>query len=514
MLYEMLTGERPFDGTTPQAVMAKRFTETARPLRALRATIPEAIERAIAKAMTIEVSGRFTTTGQFGQALASGSMHTPSATMAMQPVVSAAKSVAVLPFANMSNDPENEYFTDGMAEEIINALAKIQALRVASRTSSFAFKGKNEDIGEIGKKLKVSTVLEGSVRKMGNKLRITAQLVNVADGYQLWSERYDREIEDVFAIQDDISQAIVKALRVILSEGEKKQIEKARAVNLEAYDFYLRGRQSFHQLRRKSLDHARQMFDKAIALDPDYALAYAAIALCYAELYGRFDAREFNLRQADAASSKALALEPDLAEAHLARGMVVSLSKRFAEAREEFERAIALDPSFDALFWYGRNELSHGLYERAIGLFERAAKVRPDDYLPGKFIAQALKSLGRDEECLGVSRRHIVLVERFLELHPEDSRALMTAAALYASVGDPDLAMDYAKRAMAVDPDDPRMLYNAACMLACSNKITDALDALERAVANGWGDKSWLEHDSDLDPIRNEPRYLALVKAM
>ena len=174
--------------------------------------------------------------------------------------------------------PENEYFTDGMAEEIINALTKIQSLRVASRTSSFAFKGKNEDIGEIGRKLKVSTVLEGSVRKMGNRLRITAQLVNVADGYQLWSERYDREMEDVFAIQDDISQAIVKALRVILSEGEKKQIEKARAENVQAYDYYLRGRQYFHQLRRKSLEYARQMFKRAIEIDPEYALAYAGVA--------------------------------------------------------------------------------------------------------------------------------------------------------------------------------------------------------------------------------------------
>ena len=516
MLYEMLTGERPFTGANAQAVMTRRLTETARPLRAVRSTVPDGLDRAVSKAMSLDASHRYATTGQFGLALTSGSMSTPSDTMVIPtPVVSAAKSVAVLPFANMSNDPENEYFTDGMAEEIINALSKIRALRVASRTSSFAFKGKNEDIGEIGRKLKVSTVLEGSVRKMGNKLRITAQLVNVADGYHLWSERYDRDAEDVFAIQDDISQAIMKALRVILSEDEKKQIEKPRAVNLEAYEFYLRGRQSFHQMRRRNTNHARQMFDKAIALDPSYALAYAALALCYAELYGRFDSREYNLRQAEAASTKALALEPDLAEAHLAHGMAVSLSKRFEEARQEFERAIVLDPkSFDALFWYGRNELSHGHYEHAISLFERAAQVRPDDYLPGKFIAQALRSLGREAECLEVCRRHIVLVERFLELHPEDSRALMTAAALYATVGEQEAAVDYANRAMAVDPDDPRMLYNAACMLACSNKVPEALDALERSVANGWGDKSWLEHDSDLDPIRSDPRYAALMKVM
>jgi serine/threonine-protein kinase len=189
MLYEMLSGERPFAAPTTQAMLTKRLTETPKPLRATRAAVPESIERAIAKGMSTNASARFPTTGQFGQALASGSLSTPSDTAALpQAVVSAAKSVAVLPFANMSADVENEYFTDGMAEEIINALSKIQALRVASRTSSFAFKGKNEDIGEIGRKLKVSTVLEGSVRKMGNRLRITAQLVNVADGYHLWSD--------------------------------------------------------------------------------------------------------------------------------------------------------------------------------------------------------------------------------------------------------------------------------------------------------------------------------------
>ena len=252
MVYEMLAGERPFTGATAQAVMSRRFTETARPLRSVREAVPEYVDRAVTRAMAVDPDARFPTTGQFGQALGTAGLSTPSDTMVLPTPapVSAAKSVAVLPFANMSNDPDNEYFTDGMAEEIINALSKIQALRVASRTSSFSLKGKNEDIAEIGRKLKVSTVLEGSVRKMGNKLRITAQLVNVADGYHLWSERYDREMEDVFAIQDDISQAIVKALRVILSEGEKKQIGKQRAVNIEAYDYYLRGMQHTHQLRR------------------------------------------------------------------------------------------------------------------------------------------------------------------------------------------------------------------------------------------------------------------------
>lgn len=187
-------------------------------------------------------------------------------------------------------------------------------------------------------------MLEGSVRKMGNKLRITAQLVNVADGYHLWSERYDRELEDVFAIQDDISQAIVKALRVILTEGEKKAIEKARVVNVQAYDFYLRGQQYFHQWRRKSMEYARQMYNRAVEIDPEYALAHAGIADACSLLYTNWDARESNLRQADIASTRALELEPGLAEAHVARGIALSLTKQFQEADQEFETALRLNP--------------------------------------------------------------------------------------------------------------------------------------------------------------------------
>ena len=516
MMYEMLTGERPFSGATPQAVMTKRFTETPRPVRSLRAAVPESIERAVSKAMATEPNARFTSTGQFGQALTSGSMSTPNDTTVLPaPAVSMAKSVAVLPFANRSADEETEFFSDGMAEEIINALSKIQALRVASRTSSFAFKGKNEDIGEIGKKLKVSTVLEGSVRRMGNKLRITAQLVNVADGYHLWSERYDREMEDVFAIQDDISEAIVKALRVILSEDEKKQIKKERSVNVEAYDYYLRGRQYFHQHRRKSLDYARQMFNKAIEIDNDYALAYAGVADCYSLLYTYFDARDYNLRQADIASNKALELAPDLAEAHLSRGIAVSLSKNFDEARREFENAIELDPKlFDAVSWYARMHLSQGNFEEVVRLFDRAMTLRPEDFEIPRLQSQALRSLGRENEAEAANRRSAKLVEQHLELNPDDTRALTLGATARAMIGDAGRATEYAARAIAVDPEDPMLLYNVACTYGTLGKTDECLHALEQAVSKGWGDKDWLQHDSDLDSIRSEPRYLALIKAM
>ncbi len=516
MLYEMIAGERPFSGTTPQAIMAKRFTDTPKPMHASRASVPENVEWAVTKAMAVDAGGRFATSALFAQALMSGKMSTPTDTDTLPKApVSAAKSVAVLPFANMSADPENEYFADGMAEEIINALSRIQSLRVASRTSSFAFKGKNEDIGEIGRKLKVSTVLEGGVRKMGNRLRITAELVNVADGYHLWSERYDREIEDVFAIQDDISQAIVKALRVILSEGEKKAIENKPRTNIQAYDYYLRGRQFFHQLRRRSLEYARQMFNKAIELDPGYALAYTGVADSSSLLYTYFDARDFNLRQADKASRKALELELELAEAHVSRGIVTSLTHQFAEAEQSFEKAMKLEPKmFEAAYWYGMGLMAEGRFEDAVKMFERASMLRPEDYQAAHFLGQAYKSLGREEEEKAQFRRGLQLMEGSLELNPDDARAANLAAGVFASLGEAEQAIKYAERSLAIDPEDPMLLYNVACTYSSLGMLEQAISCLERAVDKGFGHREWIDNDPDLEAIRSSPRYQAIVDAI
>ncbi|MBA3657455.1 MAG: protein kinase [Gemmatimonadaceae bacterium] len=516
VVYEMLSGERPFTGATAQAVMAKRFSETPKPIRTLRGAVPENVERALEKAMAADSSKRFATTAIFSQALINTSLKTPSDTQTLpNQVVSTAKSVAVLPFANMSADAENEYFTDGMAEEIINALTKIQSLRVASRTSSFAFKGKNEDIGEIGRKLKVSTVLEGSVRKMGNRLRITAQLVNVADGYQLWSERYDREMEDVFAIQDDISQAIVKALRVILSEDEKKAIEKPRTVNVEAYDFYLRGRQYFHQWRRKAMEHARQMFNRAIEIDPDYAIAYAGVADCCSFLYQYWDARESNLRQAEAASKKALELEPGLAEAHLSRGIALSLTKQFGEAEQEFETAMRLDPKlFEAAYFFGRALRAEGRNEESAKMFERAALLRPEDFQAPNFLASAYTALGKTAEADSACRRAVKLIEERLALEPGDTRATALGAVTYANNNEPDKAVALVRRSLEIDPEDSMLLYTVACTYSLLGKSEDALEYLRQAVDNGFGHKEWIEHDGDFDSIRELPRFKAIVQAM
>jgi serine/threonine protein kinase/tetratricopeptide (TPR) repeat protein len=517
MLYEMIAGERPFSGNSPQSIMAKRFTETPKSLQSLRPSVPANVDWAVTKAMSTESGERFASTGVFAQALTSERLTTPTNTDTLpRTQVSQAKSVAVLPFANMCTDPENEYFADGMAEEIINALSKVQGLRVASRTSSFAFKGKNEDIGEIGRKLKVSTVLEGGVRKMGNRLRITCELVNVADGYHLWSERYDREIEDIFAIQDDISQAIVKALRVILTEGEKKAIEnKPRVANIQAYDYYLRGRQFIHQLRRRSLEYARQMFNKAIEIDPNYALAYTGVADASSLLYQYFDARDFNLRQADKASTKALELEPELAEAQVSRGIVASLKRNFAEAEESFTKAMKMEPKmFEAPYWYGMGLMAAGRFEDSVKMFERAANLRPEDYQPAHFMGQAFNAMGKTEEMQAQLRHGLKLMESSLELNPDDARAANLAAGVFAVLGEEDSAIKYGERSLAIDPEDPMLLYNVACMYSSLGRKDQAIACLERAVDKGFGHREWIDNDPDLAPLRDSPKYQAIVDAI
>ena len=514
MVYEMLTGRTPFVGPTAQAIIAQSFTTPPQPLRASREGVPEWMESAVGRALAKDAVDRFDTAAQFAQALKlSGVATPPGATRVSAAAAPAAtKSIAVLPFVNMSADPENEYFTDGIAEEIINALSKVQALRVASRTSSFAFKGKNQDIRKVGEQLNVGTVLEGSVRKAGAKLRVTAQLVNVADGYQLWSDRYDRELQDVFAIQDEIAGNIVRALRVVLSDAEKRAIERAATDNVKAYEYYLRGRQFFHQFRRTGMQFARRMFERAIEVDPDYALAHAGVADCCSFLYMYWDGSKANLEGAESASRKALTLDPERAEAHASRGFAVSLSRQYDEARQEFETAILLDPKlYEAHYFYARACFQEGKLEDAVRHYEDASRARPEDYQALVLMSAPLKALGREDEALAALRRGLEVAERHLELNPDDVRALYLGAGALAQLGERERGLDWTRRAYAIDSEDPGVLYNVACSFANMGMIDDAIACLEKAVQNGFGHREWLENDSDLNPVRADPRFQTLL---
>jgi tetratricopeptide (TPR) repeat protein len=385
---------------------------------------------------------------------------------------------------------------------------------VASRTSSFAFKGKSEDIGEIGKKLKVGTVLEGSVRKAGSRLRVTSQLVDVTNGYQLWSGRFDRELEDVFANQDEIAASITRALSVVLNEDEKKKIERPRSENIEAYEFYLRGRQYFHQFREKALQFARRMFTRAIEIDPGYARAYAGVADCSSMLYHYWDASDANLEQASSASQKALELSPGLAEAHASRGLALSLSKQYSAAAAEFEQAIRLDPKlYEGHYYYALARFGEGNYREAYRLFMQASAVRPEDFQAAALGALSLAALGDPGE-MEAYRSALTIMERHLELNPEDARALYLGSNALYKLGDIPRAEAWAERALAVDPNDAGVLYNVACAFGVQGQVDRAIDLLERAVENGFGHREWIEHDPDLKDLHGRPRFKALLERL
>jgi TolB-like protein/Tfp pilus assembly protein PilF/tRNA A-37 threonylcarbamoyl transferase component Bud32 len=511
VLFEMLSGNAPFTGSTVQALITKRFTEPVPSVRAARKEVSNELEQVVTRTLARDPADRFATASQVVQALESPRIVTPHATPLVTPAGAGRKSIAVLPFADMSPQKDQDYFCEGIAEEIINALAKIHALQVASRSSAFAFKG-HQDVRKVGEQLGVGTVLEGSVRKAGSRLRITAQLVNVADGYHLWSERYDREMEDVFAIQDEIAQNIVKALRVMLSDEEKKAIEQAPTADVQAYDYYLRGRQFFHQFRRTGIQFARRMFERAMEIDPKYAIAHAGAADCCSFLYMYWDGSRANLEGADSHSRQALEFGPELAEAHASRGLALSLSKRYEESEREFETAIRLNPKlFEAHYFYGRALFQQGKHREAIDQYQEASRVRPEDYQAAFLVVQSLRTLHRDAEAEASQHRGIELAERHLELNPDDARALYLGAGALTQLGERQRALDWAGRALALDPEDSGVLYNVACVYALGGQPDEAIECLEKAIQNGFGHRAWLENDSDFDSIRGDPRFASLL---
>jgi serine/threonine protein kinase/Flp pilus assembly protein TadD len=522
-LYEMAAGHRPFCGATNADIIASILHDPPLPMPA-GIDRPGAFDRLLAQCLEKEPSKRFASGKELAAAIAdvrqasdSGTRRRDLDTARQLDTPAPSKtvtvpSIAVLPFVNLSPDPENEYFSDGLAEELINALTHVTGLRVASRTSTFSFKGKNEDVRKIGEQLNVRTVLEGSVRKAGNRLRIMAQLVNVEDGYHLWSQTFNRQLEDIFEIQEQIAQNIVAALRVILTESERRAIEKPHTADVEAYQYYLRGRQYFHQHRQKSLEFARQMFTRAIEIDANYARAYAGLADCYSFLYSSGGGNPEYLKQAAAASLKALELDPELAESHVARGFALAQSGRADEARREFETALKLNANlFEAYYFFGRACLTQGALEEAARLFERACQMRPDDYQAISHLSSIYSGLGRKADSVAAAKRSLEVIEQHLELNPEDARAYCLGAVSLFQMGDQARSLQWAQRALEIDPQGTMTLYNVACTYSLNGKIEEAIDCLERAVQCGYFHRQWIENDSDLDPLRSHPRFQALL---
>lgn len=434
---------------------------------------------------------------------------TPAASV---PATDGRRTIAVLPFVNMSGDTENEYFSDGIAEEILNLLTQLPQLKVASRTSSFAYKSKDFGIADVARDLGVTTVLEGSVRKAGERVRITAQLIDTGSDSHLWSETYDREMKDVFTIQDDIAHSIVKALRVTLTPQERRAIQSVATSDPEAYDYYLRGRSYMYSMARRDYEHAIRMFEQAIGVDSKYALAYAGMADAYSNLYRYAEATTENVEKANRASEQAVVLDRESAEAHASRGLALLISERYDDAEVEFETAVTKNPNlFDAWHYYGLASSSRGDFEKAARLYARAAEVNPNDFQVPMFLAMSLASLGRKQDEMRVRLGALGTLERHIKLNPHDTRALYFAAQNLYRVGERTKAATMAEQALKQAQDEPVVLYNVACFYVGLGDTERAIDLLEKAVNLGWGDRAWMEHDSDLDPLHEHPRFTALL---
>ena len=508
VLFEWATGRLPFGGKTGPEKIAGALKEEPMSAIDLNPRLPRSLDRILRHCLEKEPRYRMASARDLRDELETLRLTAGEGRTGIP-------SIAVLPFADMSREKDQAYFCDGIAEEIINALCRVQGLRVASRTGSFQFKDTAADLREIGNRLRVESVLEGSVRKSDSRLRITVQLIEAARGFHLWSESYDREFLDVFAIQQEIAHSVVRALRVTLSPQEKGALAEVPTSEVQAYDYYLRGRSFYYRYGRHDIEFALQLFSRAIELDSGYALAHAGLADCWSYIYLYSERKDAVRLQAETAGCRAVELAPESAQAQASFAVALSLGPRKEEAKAAFEKAIELDPTlFEAWYFYARHVFAGGDLPKAVSLYEEAMRVRPEDFYSPLLIGPLYDRLGRTEDARTARERGLALVERHIDLHPDDARALYMGAIGLIALGEKEKGRDWARRARKIDPDDPMLLYNLGCFHSLAGDAEEAIDCLERAAAGGLLQKGWYENDGDLDALRSHPRFQALLGRM
>jgi serine/threonine protein kinase/tetratricopeptide (TPR) repeat protein len=505
LFYEMVTGRTPFEGAGAMELAAAILRDAPVPVTQLRPDLPAHLDWLIRCCLEKDPARRFGTARELYAELEV--LH-----RARRVATDSEGSIAVLPFSDMSQLKDEEYFCDGIAEEIANALTKVRNLHVVPRTSAIQFRNTTIALREVGRRLGVKTLLTGSVRKAGDRLRITVTLTDVDDGYALWSERFDREMKDIFSIQDEIADNVVRALALTLSPRERRAIRSVSTVVAEAYEFYLRGRKMFYQHSARGIAFAGKMLDQAIALDPNYALAHAGIADCMSLVYMYVDASEQNRELALKESLAALRLDPELAQAHVSYGVACGLFDRHEAAVAAFERALELEPRlYEADFFYAREVFMHGDLEKAAQLLERGSEVRPDDYQVAALLGQVYDDLGRAADARVMRRRAINNADEHLKVSPDDVRAYYMSANAMVAIGEIERGLERTQLALRLDPGDCMARYNAGCIFAMTGRIDEALDNLEKSVEVGNIPQRYFQNDSNLNPLRSHPRFVALM---
>lgn len=508
ILYEMATGRRPLEGKTPAETAAAISRRAPVSILEVNPSLPPALGEAIMRCLEKDPLARLQARDLHVllQALA-GEAGAPG----REPAVS----IAVLPFADKSPAKDQEHLCEGVADEITNSISRIRNLHVVPRTSSTHLKGAMVDSREIGRRLGVGKLLEGFVHREGSQVRIDVRIIDVAGGDEVWAERYDRAMKEIFAIQEEIAGSVLGALELPEAPHERSPLGRTLTKNTEAYDLYLRGRKHFQKCCRREIDAALQTFSRAIEIDQDFAAAHAGLADCRAHLFMIAGRDEAHLRKADSAARRALELDPCLAEAHISRGVVLSLSGRAGEADRAFETAMRLNPAmFEAYYLYARHCFALGGREKAARLLEQAIAVRPEDFQSSLLVAQLYDDLGRLADAAAARKRGVAIAEECLKLDPHDVRALCMGANALIALAERERGLEWADRALSLDPDEPMVLYNAACTRALAAQTEDAIDILEKAVGSGFAHREWVENDSNIDMLRSHPRFHALLKQL
>ena len=519
VLYEMATGELPFTGTTPAVIFDGILHGTPRPASEVNPALPLAFEKILDKLLEKDRDLRCQTAAELRADLKRLSRDLDSGKSASAPKSSSGptataapvkhKSVAVLYFENQSGSKEDEYFRDGITEDIVTEISKIGQLDIFPRSEMLAFRDKPVTAQQVSQQLGAAYVLEGSIRRSGNRVRITAQLVEASTRHSVWAERYDRQLEDVFAIQEEIARSIAQALRITMTPQEEKTIALRPTEDPQAYDFYLRGR---NYLRRENLEYALQMFEQAIQLDPNFAQAHTAIGHVCAMIY---ELREQHVRWIErglAACDRGTALSPDLPEVMVARARLAYVQKKYEEAallaRHAIERKQDCEGSWNIL---GRAYFASGRHQEAVALVQQAIDANGDDYNTYMPYINALERLGLKKEATQYREKLIAVLQQQLERVPEDVRARILLGAMLALSGNEEESVRHLQTAVALRPNEAGILYNAACTYAVMKRKTDTLEMLKRTMAAGYGNLDWMRKDPDLDFVHDEPEFKKLT---
>jgi len=506
VMYEMLTGRAPFRGASVFDLTASILRDEPPPLTQLVPGVPSAMAEVVARCLVKDRDHRYPVVARLRTALE---------TLRTGPKTAhdSAPAIAVLYFENLSGETD-EYFRDGMTEDIITELCKIRDLRVFPRSAILEYRDKPVTAGIIARNLAATHVLTGSLRRSGDRLRITTQLVAGQSGQLLWGERYDRKLEDVFAIQDEIARTIAAALSITLSPHEEHAIAQKPTEDLQAYDCYLRGRSFTRRCTQPDLEYAVEMYEHAIALDSSFALAYAGLANVCGMFYDWHGQDASWMERGEMAAKRALDLHPELPEALAALARIVWSRHLDYDASIRYAlRAIEQKPDTEGAYWtLGQAYVSTDRLAEAAALTANAIEAAGDDYNTYIPYIAALQRLGRIDEAKALRQRHVAILEQHVMWVPEDVRARVLLAVYLAEVGQYDQAVAAVRKAVSLRPHDSAILYNAACTFGLAGRPKDAMEMLERAAAAGLSKWDWVREDPDLACLHDDPEFRRLVR--